>query len=150
MSYSRFAPPMNVKGPSVGFTIHTCKHLTLCAVRGRCSSKSPNFGTSPYNEDLNKSWPADITPIPRATLSWETPGSIEMTEGGSTNTLVEKNHHSNGLVSSAMTLFPLWADQASNPPSVCSLLLHLSLCLLTNTNLNLICFKKIKAPWRSL
>ncbi|RVE69832.1 hypothetical protein OJAV_G00081860 [Oryzias javanicus] len=71
--------------------------LLIYCCRGRCSSKSPTFGTSPYNEDLNKSWPADITPIPRATLSWETAGSIEMTEGGSTNTLVEKNHHSNGL-----------------------------------------------------
>uniref|UniRef100_A0A3P9M478 SEA domain-containing protein n=1 Tax=Oryzias latipes TaxID=8090 RepID=A0A3P9M478_ORYLA len=71
--------------------------LLIYCCWGRCSCRRPIFGSSPYNEDLSKSWPADITPIPRATLSWDTAGAIEMTEGGSTNTLVEKNHHSNGL-----------------------------------------------------
>uniref|UniRef100_A0A3P9IU29 SEA domain-containing protein n=1 Tax=Oryzias latipes TaxID=8090 RepID=A0A3P9IU29_ORYLA len=74
--------------------------LLIYCCWGRCSCRRPNFGSSPYNEDLSKSWPADITPIPRATLSWDTAGAIEMTEGGSTNTLVEKNHHSNGLSAS--------------------------------------------------
>uniref|UniRef100_A0A3P9KMV3 SEA domain-containing protein n=1 Tax=Oryzias latipes TaxID=8090 RepID=A0A3P9KMV3_ORYLA len=74
--------------------------LLIYCCWGRCSCRRPIFGSSPYNEDLSKSWPADITPIPRATLSWDTAGAIEMTEGGSTNTLVEKNHHSNGLSAS--------------------------------------------------
>uniref|UniRef100_A0A3B3HKR1 SEA domain-containing protein n=1 Tax=Oryzias latipes TaxID=8090 RepID=A0A3B3HKR1_ORYLA len=85
--------------------------LLIYCCWGRCSCRRPNFGSSPYNEDLSKSWPADITPIPRATLSWDTAGAIEMTEGGSTNTLVEKNHHSNGLGSQLKQ--KMWKKSAS-------------------------------------
>lgn len=70
--------------------------LGYCCWR-RCSRNKPDHNTSPYSEDLNKSWPVDITPIPRATTNWDSAGSIEMTEGGSTNTLMDKKHQSNGI-----------------------------------------------------
>ncbi|XP_032443181.1 uncharacterized threonine-rich GPI-anchored glycoprotein PJ4664.02 isoform X3 [Xiphophorus hellerii] len=63
----------------------------------RCSRTNPDHNISPYSDELNKSWPAGITPIPRATTHWEPAGSIEMTEGGSTNTLADKKLESNGF-----------------------------------------------------
>ncbi|PWA17734.1 hypothetical protein CCH79_00008317, partial [Gambusia affinis] len=63
----------------------------------RCLRTKPDRNISPYSDELNKSWPAGITPIPRATTHWESAGSIEMTEGGSTNTLVDKKLESNGF-----------------------------------------------------
>ncbi|XP_014850155.1 PREDICTED: mucin-13-like [Poecilia mexicana] len=68
----------------------------------RCSRPNPDRNVSPYSDELNKSWSIGITPIPRATTHWEPAGSIEMTEGGSTNTLVDKKLESNGFGSQLM------------------------------------------------
>ncbi|KAM4536203.1 uncharacterized protein V3H82_025791 isoform 2-T2 [Fundulus diaphanus] len=68
--------------------------LVYCCWR-RCSKTKPDRHTSPYSEDISKSWPIGITPIPRATTNLDS--SIEMTEGGSTNTLVDKKQQSNGF-----------------------------------------------------
>ncbi|XP_071325036.1 protein HEG isoform X3 [Trachinotus anak] len=63
----------------------------------RCSKSKPDPSSSPYSSgDLNQPWPTGITPIPRATTNWDAP-SLEMTEGGSTGALVDKNHQTNGL-----------------------------------------------------
>ncbi|XP_047215606.1 protein HEG isoform X2 [Girardinichthys multiradiatus] len=70
--------------------------LVYCCWR-RCSRTKPNSNTSPYSENLNKSWPITITPIPRANTNWTSTDSIEMTQGGSTNTLVDKKQQSNGF-----------------------------------------------------
>ncbi|KAK5624281.1 hypothetical protein CRENBAI_000100 [Crenichthys baileyi] len=70
--------------------------LVYCCWR-RCSRTKPNRNTSPYSEDLNKSWPITINPIPRANTNWTSTDSIEMAEGGSTNTLVDKKQQSNGF-----------------------------------------------------
>ncbi|KAM4531330.1 uncharacterized protein PAE49_023542 isoform 2-T2 [Odontesthes bonariensis] len=71
--------------------------LIYCCWR-RCSESKPDCSRSPYSsEDSNKPWPTAISPIPRATTNWDAAPSMEMTEGGSTNTLVDKKHYSNGL-----------------------------------------------------
>ncbi|XP_022595342.1 protein HEG homolog 1-like [Seriola dumerili] len=71
--------------------------LIYCCWR-RSSKSKPDDSSSPYSSgDLNQPWPTGITPIPRATTNWESAPSMEMTEGGSTRTLVDKKHQSNGL-----------------------------------------------------
>lgn len=69
--------------------------------RRRCSKKKDDYSSSPYPvEDFSAPWPIQgITPIPRATTNWDTAPSMEMTEGGSTHTLVDKKTHTNGVVS---------------------------------------------------
>ncbi|XP_034151292.1 protein HEG homolog 1 isoform X2 [Esox lucius] len=68
----------------------------------RCGSplekKSSADFNSPYlAEDFRGSWSnvQGITPIPRASTNWD-PAPIEMTEGGSMHTLVDKKPHTNG------------------------------------------------------
>ncbi|KAM6904676.1 protein HEG homolog 1 [Xenentodon cancila] len=64
----------------------------------RCSTSKDTHRSGPYpSADSNQPWPTSITPIPRATTSWDTTPSIEMTEGGSNNTLVDKKYQCNGL-----------------------------------------------------
>ncbi|XP_037834802.1 mucin-5AC isoform X2 [Kryptolebias marmoratus] len=62
----------------------------------RCSCRMPSYSTSPYSDDLNKSWPVSVMPIPRASTNWDAATSIELTEGGNVNVLEEKRHQSNG------------------------------------------------------
>ncbi|XP_028310977.1 protein HEG isoform X2 [Gouania willdenowi] len=69
--------------------------LIYCCWRTSSNSKADHT-TSPYAGDLNQSWPSGVTPIPRANSNWSYTPSMEMTEGGSTNTLVEKKQYSNG------------------------------------------------------
>ncbi|KAK7938995.1 hypothetical protein WMY93_002321 [Mugilogobius chulae] len=73
--------------------------IAFCCWKG-CSSKSDSNFESPYSiSNLNQSWPTDVPPIPRANTHWEAAGpSFEMTEGGSTNALVDKKNHTNGLL----------------------------------------------------
>uniref|UniRef100_UPI003AB0A779 protein HEG homolog 1 n=1 Tax=Centroberyx gerrardi TaxID=166262 RepID=UPI003AB0A779 len=68
-----------------------------CCCR-RCSKRKPEYSNSPYPaEDLSGPWPIQgITPIPRANTNWDAAPSIEMTEGGSTRTLVDKKQ-TNGV-----------------------------------------------------
>ncbi|XP_053194861.1 protein HEG homolog 1 [Scomber japonicus] len=74
--------------------------LIYCCWR-RCSKSKPDNSSSPYSSgEVNQSWPAGITPIPRATTNWDSAPPIEMTEGGSTHTLVDKKHQTNGLTGS--------------------------------------------------
>ncbi|KAM9746372.1 protein HEG homolog 1 isoform 6-T6 [Menidia menidia] len=64
----------------------------------KCSESKSGDNTSPYSsEDSSKPWPTAITPIPRASSNWDAAPSIEMAEGGSTHTLVDKKRYSNGL-----------------------------------------------------
>ncbi|KAJ7992265.1 hypothetical protein DPEC_G00276720 [Dallia pectoralis] len=74
--------------------------LLLCN-SWRCRSQSEK-----KSADLNSPYPAEgtrsswsnirgITPIPRASTNWD-PTPIEMTEGGSTLTLVDQKSHTNG------------------------------------------------------
>lgn len=71
--------------------------LIFCCCRG-CSQSKPDHSRSPYSPgDRNEPWPTGITPIPRATTKFDAAPPIEMTQGGSTNNLVDKNHHTNGL-----------------------------------------------------
>ncbi|XP_055008892.1 protein HEG homolog 1 isoform X3 [Boleophthalmus pectinirostris] len=73
--------------------------LAYCCWKCCCSSKSVPHFESPYSvSNTNQPWPTDITPIPRATTHWEPGPSIELTEGTSTRTLVEKNNQTNGLL----------------------------------------------------
>ncbi|CAG5897338.1 unnamed protein product [Menidia menidia] len=67
----------------------------------KCSESKSGDNTSPYSsEDSSKPWPTAITPIPRASSNWDAAPSIEMAEGGSTHTLVDKKRYSNGLSAS--------------------------------------------------
>lgn len=65
------------------------------------SKRAADQNSSPYaSTNLNQPWPAGITgitPIPRASTNWDSAPSIELTEGGSTHTLVDKKHQTNGL-----------------------------------------------------
>uniref|UniRef100_A0A672H533 Flocculation protein FLO11-like n=1 Tax=Salarias fasciatus TaxID=181472 RepID=A0A672H533_SALFA len=74
--------------------------LAYCCWR-LCSKNKSDYGSSPYSsDDLNQPWPTGVTPIPRASTNWSSTPSIELTEGGSTNTLVDKKPQSNGLSAS--------------------------------------------------
>ncbi|KAM9843379.1 uncharacterized protein ACBR49_012594 [Aulostomus maculatus] len=72
--------------------------LAHCCWMRRPGSKPAN-SSSPYSTaaDTDKPWPAGVTPIPRATTSWDAAPPIEMTEGGSTRALVDKKHQTNGM-----------------------------------------------------
>ncbi|CAI5676161.1 unnamed protein product [Oreochromis niloticus] len=71
--------------------------LIYCCWR-LCSNRKQDISSSPYStEDLNQPWPTGIMPIPRANTKWDGAPSIEMTEGGSSNALVDKKHQSNGM-----------------------------------------------------
>lgn len=62
-----------------------------------CSKSEQDFD-SPYSvTNMSQPWPTDLTPIPRATSNWDSGPSMEMTEGGSTHTLVDKKNQ-NGLL----------------------------------------------------
>ncbi|KAM7371670.1 hypothetical protein PAMP_008886 [Pampus punctatissimus] len=64
----------------------------------RCSKSKPDYNSSPYSSgDTNQPWPTGITPIPRATTNWDAAPPIEMTEGGSPHSFVNKKHQINGL-----------------------------------------------------
>ncbi|XP_039900434.1 protein HEG homolog 1 isoform X3 [Simochromis diagramma] len=63
-----------------------------------CSNRKQDISSSPYStEDLNQPWPTGIMPIPRANSKWDGAPPIEMTEGGSSNVLVDKRPQSNGM-----------------------------------------------------
>ncbi|XP_063760537.1 protein HEG isoform X2 [Eleginops maclovinus] len=71
--------------------------LLIYCFRMRSSNSKPHLSRSPYSSgDLNQPWPTGITPIPRATSNWDAAPPIEMTDGGSTHVLVDKNHQTNG------------------------------------------------------
>ncbi|XP_005726360.1 protein HEG [Pundamilia nyererei] len=74
--------------------------LIYCCWR-LCSNRKQDISSSPYStEDLNQPWPTGIMPIPRANSKWDGAPPIEMTEGGSSNVLVDKRHQSNGMTGS--------------------------------------------------
>ena len=113
------------------YSVPGCYLLCSLFVRRRCSERKPDSSRSPYSsEDSNKPWPTAISPIPRATTNWDAAPSMEMTEGGSTNTLVDKKRYSNGLVSLTFVLFV--PDRPLNPPLVCSVLPHRVLSAITD------------------
>lgn len=79
-------------------------HCPICVsrrYRSRSVKKPSAEFSSPYPvEDFRGPWSTTqgITPIPRASTNWaSTP--MEMTEGGSTHTLVDMKPHTNGAVS---------------------------------------------------
>ncbi|CAN9505453.1 unnamed protein product [Ophioblennius macclurei] len=77
-----------------------------------CCKRKADYNSSPYSSgDLNQSWPTGVTPIPRANTNWNSGAPIELTEGGSTNTLVEKKPQSNGLGSQLKE--HMWRKSAS-------------------------------------
>ncbi|XP_069021622.1 protein HEG homolog 1 [Embiotoca jacksoni] len=72
--------------------------LLIYCCRVRCSESKSDSSSSPYSSgDVTQPWPTGVTPIPRANTSGDSAPSMEMTEGGSTHTLVDKKHQSNGL-----------------------------------------------------
>ncbi|KAM6966449.1 uncharacterized protein LKV04_018925 [Tautogolabrus adspersus] len=72
--------------------------LIYFCCRGCLKSKPDNSSSSPYSSgEVNQPWPTGITPIPRATTNWDAAPSIELTEEGSTRSLVDQKHQTNGL-----------------------------------------------------
>lgn len=71
--------------------------LLVFCYRGRCCRSPAGHISSPYLSEQDQPWPTGVTPIPRANSNWSSMPSIELTEGGSTNTLVDRKPQSNGL-----------------------------------------------------
>ncbi|XP_054616056.1 mucin-2 isoform X2 [Dunckerocampus dactyliophorus] len=78
--------------------ILTLALLSYCCWR-RCRGDPSSSTSSPYPAgELAKPWPSDITPLPRATTTWDAmPPSMEMMEAGSTRALVDRKRHTNGV-----------------------------------------------------
>lgn len=103
---------------------YTCTfYIPYClCISWRGSKSKPDNSSSPYSpRKVNQPWPTGVTRLPRATTKWDTTPPIEMSEGGSTRTLVDRNHQTNGLVSYHMLLS---IDHPLNQPLVCSMSLH--------------------------